>query len=132
MVSMTPQTQYWKVQWKFPKMKMETAQYEADSIYNLLRMLNRAEGVNRTNVDVLIVHQILTNGDVIEHLAVDNYKRDADAASNVVNLLDRIKANPPKKPHVRVVSEPVEHRPGRVVMGYQCVAYPARNKEATV
>ena len=134
MVSMSDQPINWKVQWKFPKMKAETAQYVAGNIYDLMRMLHRSENVNRETVEFLIVHQMMADGSVVEHMAVDNYKKGLESAnviSNVTSMLDRVRQRTPEKPRIVVTNEPkaVVHRPGRVVMGLNYVAYPARSKE---
>jgi hypothetical protein len=94
-------------------------------------MLHRAENVNRDTVEFLVVHQIMADGSITEHVAVDNFKKDisANVINNVTSMLDRVRKNPPAKPHIKVKNTTPEHRPGRVVRGYNIVAYPARTKE---
>lgn len=69
---------HFKVGWKrkHPKAPWQNVDYIAESLKQLLDLLDRAENVSPGNVECMYVHQIMENGTVVEV-----YKHEA--ASNV-------------------------------------------------
>lgn len=89
-----------------------TGAYIARSVFDLLRILDTAEDVNKDNVDILVVHQHNKNGKTIEVLAVEGGEnRKVD------------------KPHVKLSTES-ELPP--ITGGYYYTAYPATTKRGIV
>lgn len=70
----------YNVQWKLRGEKIYSkASYIAGSVFKLLRLLEQAEGINRENVDTLIIHQHNKNGTTIEVLALENGQENKTA-----------------------------------------------------
>lgn len=63
---------HFKVMWQFPKQTTMRADYEAETLGTLLKMLRRSENVSVTTVDKLFVHQHMPDGTVKEVLAHDS------------------------------------------------------------
>lgn len=124
------------VMYKMPGFKTERGHYLAPSLEELLRMLNKAEGVNKDTAELLVIHQHLSDGTVLEVLYVDN------KPSNVVELRPTRKPCPvtPEEDEegegllkavkdllttAATLSKPV--RQGKVRTGFNIIAYPARS-----
>lgn len=97
--------------YKLPKKKEMRMDYVAPDLRDVMRMLNRSEGVDRTNVESLYIHQHLPGGAVQEVVAIDNIQTTTTAAhppnTNVVSITT---ARRPveSKPRVKLVAASVQ------------------------
>ncbi len=103
-----------KVLYKFPQQKQVTMDYTAPTLASLMRSLQLSEGVNRSTVEFLYIHQHMPDGKVKEVIAIDpqqpkavndedvfdapfslvdkdedEFQRDASILNNVTQLLTR-------------------------------------------
>lgn len=85
-MSLVPKQINFRVLYKFPRMTPAQANYMAPSLADLMKMLSRAENVTEDSVDFLYIHEVLTDGSVIEHVAIE--KKAVQPASTVTNLVE--------------------------------------------
>lgn len=97
--------------YKLPKKKEMRMDYVAPNLRDVLRMLSRSEGVDKTNVESLYIHQHLPGGAVQEVVAIDNTKGTPQPSlPEVSNVVDINKARRPAelKPRVKLVAANVQ------------------------
>lgn len=105
--------QQYKVTWTFKgKKTSERADYVAPSLLEVLRLLNKSEGVNTETTDYVYVHQIFEDGTVIEVFSHDrqqgttNFKDSSLAGDNVESIvaaqLKKAARESGAKPHVKL------------------------------
>jgi hypothetical protein len=111
-----------RVLYKFPKMNPAQGNYVAGNIGDLMKMLSRAENVTEETVEFLYIHEVLQDGSVLEHVAIEN--KPIKPTSNVVDLLDAGKKMVEKsKLKMRFVRN--ETLASRITDGWGWEAYPA-------
>lgn len=109
-----------KVEWVFNTVVgSHRGDYLVRDLEELLRILNKSEGVNRTSCKYICVHEILPNGRVMEVYDYDERRK------NVINIVEanlkKIKEEPaavPKKPRVRMKNNTKDTVRNFVTAGY--------------
>lgn len=134
--------------------KAERGNYLAPSKEDLLRMLNKAENVSVNTCELLVIHQHLPDGTVLEVLSHDQIPRNSTSVVTELRPTGKIhpktgkpyvKAYTPEDARIMAVvgallnkageaenSKPKKKkdkkfRPGRVTVAFNYHAYPARS-----
>lgn len=98
---MSNQNYTYKVEWKYSSVVgSHRADFVVENLEELLRILNKSEGVNRNTCDHIYVHQIYPDGRVAEVYAHD--KKNENVVNIVEASLKRIKDEVEHKPKPRV------------------------------
>jgi hypothetical protein len=138
---------HFKIGWKKKHHKPSSADYVADGLKTILRLLDKSEGVNSSTCDYVYVHQVMPNGTIHEvyaheaggvttvdfRLNAGGKKSDKSDQTQVItavgSLLSGISKNKKKgknKPHIKLAAPPIvkDERPHKTG-GYRYKAYEA-------
>lgn len=99
----------YKVIWLFKGSKKACrGDYFAPNLKEVLRMINKSEGVSTTSTDYIYIHHIMPDGSVCEVFCHDHKKGEENipADSNVVSIVDKLlekqKEESKTKPHIKL------------------------------
>jgi hypothetical protein len=135
---------HFKIGWKKKHHKPAGADYVADGLKTILRLLDKSEGVNHTSCDYIYIHQVMPNGTIHEvythetgglttvdfRLNSGNNKTKSHGQTAVITAVGSILSNTSKdkkknhKPHIRLKVPQKDERPYRTG-GYRYKAYEA-------
>lgn len=107
--------QHFRVHWKLNKKRQFTLDIMAASLQDVLRILEKSEGVSVSTVEYMYVHQYIDPNRTVEVLAVDSNMKPTstvepgEADKKVISMDDvrLAKANGKVKPRIRLKSAEV-------------------------
>lgn len=132
MTSDIQSTNLYRIQYQVKGSRAVRCEYTAPSVDKLLAMVWRSEGIKQGDLAHMYIHQVLSNGSVLEVVAHDEMSSNLTSEGSVdegESLIDGVKnaiseAVKKAKPHLRLVT-----RTGKVVDGFDVVAYPAKSTD---